>query len=88
MAQSSDATAILDDLLTTLEAASSQRREARGVDAIDLVLNGPARRTGVRSLRDAPEVAAFRDALTDSLIRVDTVNRLLQLINTLVTRVV
>lgn len=77
---------VLDDLLTTLENGSLQRAESGGGDAIDRVLNAPPRSTATRSLRDAPEVLAFRQALTDGMIRVDTVNRLLRLVDAIVTR--
>ncbi len=77
---------VLDDLLTTLENAARQQGETGRGDAIDRVLNAPARETSVRSLRDAPEVAAFREALVDGMIRADTVNRLLRLVDTIVTR--
>lgn len=53
-------------------------------DAIDSVLAAPARNTAVRSLRRAPEIEAFRQALTDGLIRADTVNKLLRLVNEVV----
>ncbi len=56
-------------------------------DAIDQVLAEAPRSTGIVSLRDAPEVAAFRNELTDGLIRVDTANQLLRLINEVVVRV-
>lgn len=55
-------------------------------DAIDAELARPARATGVVSLREAPEVEAFREELVNGLIRVDTVNRLLRLVNELVAR--
>ena len=78
-------TAILDGLLDNLEKAARERENASG-DAIDRELAAPARTTAVRSLRDSPEVAAFRQALVDGLIRVDTVNRLLQLVNEVIVR--
>lgn len=77
----------LDDIVTTLELAVRRRADQRGGDAIDAVLNAPPRTTAVRSLRDAPEVAAFREALIDGLIRADTARQLLQLLNAVMTRV-
>lgn len=59
-----------------------------GDDAIDQVLADAPRVSGVVSLREAPEVARFRDELTDGLIRVDTANQLLRLINEVVVRLV
>lgn len=76
---------VLGDLVRTLEKAISKQAAGKG-DAIDAILNEPARVTQVRSLRDAPEVEAFRQELIDGLIRVDTANRLLGLVNELVTR--
>lgn len=86
MTEKQTAGEVLDDLLTTLENGSLQRAESGGGDAIDRVLNTSPRSTATRSLRDAPEVLAFRQALTDGMIRVDTVNRLLRLVDAIVTR--
>jgi hypothetical protein len=58
------------------------------VDAITTVLNEEPRTTAVVSLREDPAVEAFRQALTDGLIRVDTANRLLRLINEIIVRMV
>jgi len=74
----------LDRLVTSLETIAKAVDESRPKDAIDDVLAGPRRTTAVVSLRDAPEVEAFRQALTDGLIRVDTVNQLLRLVNEVV----
>ncbi|MFO0972758.1 MAG: hypothetical protein U1A27_04865 [Phycisphaerae bacterium] len=52
---------------------------AAGGDAIDAVLAGAPRTTAVVSLVDSPVMQKFRQELTDGLIRVDTVNQLLQL---------
>ena len=86
----SDVTRVLDDLVDALEVRVGDARDAGDAggegDAIDAVLNGPARTTQVVSLRAAPEVAAFRAALVDGLIRVDTANRLLRLVHELVVR--
>jgi len=81
-----DGMKVLDELLDTLEQRSASERANGGADAIDAVLNGSARETKVTSLRDAPEVATFREALTDGLIRADTANQLLRLVNELVLR--
>lgn len=82
------ATQILDDLLGQLEKASDQQKTNQAGDAIDDVLQSPARTTAVRSLRDAPEIAAFRNELIDGLIRADTANRLLRLVAMVVERLV
>lgn len=85
---SNEATQILDDLLKTLDGRlAASGPSARG-DAIDAVLAEPPRTTAVTSLRESPAVAEFRQALTDGLIRVDTANRLLTLINSVITRLV
>ena len=73
----SDATKVLDDLMTTLENAG---RQADG-DAINAVLAGESRQTQAVSARHAPEMTAFRRELTDGLIRADTVNQVLRLLN-------
>ncbi len=73
----------LDRLLNTLD-RKDQQSPGSG-DAIDLILASPPRKTEVRSLRHDPVVEAFRRELTDGLIRVDTVNQLLNLVNTVIT---
>ena len=84
----SDVTRVLDELLETLESkAGTQSENGRG-DAIDAVLSAEPRTTKVASLRDSPEVRAFREALVDGLIRVDTANQLLRLVNELIVRLV
>jgi len=82
----SESMRILDDLLSTLETRLADRSAQARSDAITAVLSEAPRRTEVRSLQDAPAVEAFRQALTDGLIRVDTANRLLRLINEIVVR--
>jgi hypothetical protein len=84
----SDTTRILDDLLSTLEIKLAARPAQARTDAITAILNQDPRRTGVVSLHSTPAVEAFRQALTDGLIRVDTANRLLRLINEVVVRLV
>jgi len=79
---------VLDDLLSTLESGARKRAYSGGGDAIDRVLSASPRTTAARSLRDAPEVLAFREALVDGMIRVDPVNRLLRLVDAIVTRLV
>ena len=79
----SDVTAELDRLIDRLEPSVNQG-PASG-DAIDAVLAASPRTTAVRSLRNDPVVEAFRRELVDGLIRVDTLNRLLGLVNTVVT---
>ncbi|NLX23617.1 MAG: hypothetical protein GXY55_18345 [Phycisphaerae bacterium] len=73
----------LDRLVRTLDAVLTDTSETPG-DAIDRVLAAPGRTTAVRSLADAPEIEAFRQELLDGLIRADTINRLLRLINDVV----
>ncbi|MCP4591413.1 MAG: hypothetical protein GY842_11760 [bacterium] len=78
-------TAELDRLLAALD--ERLEREPSAKDAIDLILASSPRRTEVRSLRHDPTVEAFRQELIDGLIRVDTANRLLGLVNTVITAV-
>lgn len=59
-------------------------REPDPPDAIDRILAAAPRRTRVRSLRDAPVVARFREDLTHGLIRVDTANVLFRIITDLI----
>ncbi len=84
----SEATQTLDELTDALESILAAKRASGRGDAIDAVLNGPARVTRVKSLRDAPEVESFREALVDGLIRVDTANQLLRLVHELIVRLV
>lgn len=77
----------LESLLSTLDSAIEKADSERGIDdAIDAELRGPARTSGVVSLRDSPAVEAFREELVSGMIRVDTVNRLLRLVDLVVTR--
>jgi hypothetical protein len=69
----------LDRLINPLSTSTEQPR-----DAIDEVLAGAPRTTQVKSLRDHPDVQQFRLDLIDGLIRIDTANRLLQLVTTVV----
>ena len=78
-----DVTAELDQLIDKLDGVVEVTGGAS--DAIDAVLASPPRSTGVRSLRRDPVVETFRQELVDGLIRVDTLNRLLGLVNTVVT---
>lgn len=55
-------------------------------DAIDRELIRQPRTTTAVSLKDAPEVEAFRNELMDGLIRVDTANQLLRLANAVISR--
>lgn len=77
----SDATRVLDDLISTLEQVTPRAGEG---DAIDAVLAGKPRGTQVVSVRQAPEMEVFRRELTDGLIRADTVNQVLRLLNELI----
>jgi hypothetical protein len=73
----------LDRLIDLLSTSTGQPR-----DAIDEVLAGAPRATEVKSLRDHPDVKQFRQDLIDGLIRVDTANRLLQLVATAVASMI
>ncbi|UCD29608.1 MAG: hypothetical protein JSV03_03760 [Planctomycetota bacterium] len=92
MSKQDQTTGVLEELLDTLESAAggkganNQSRAKDSGDAIDAVLSSANRMTNVRSLRDSPEVAAFREALIDGLISVDTANQLLRLVNNLIVR--
>lgn len=76
----------LERLLNNVQTMLDANAQAQPADAIGTELSRPARTTTVVSLRDAPEVEAFRNELIDGLIRVDTVNQLLRLINEAMTR--
>lgn len=56
-----------------------------GGDAIDAVLASSPRTTSVRSLRNDDAMNRFRQELSDGLIRVDTVGKVLRLVNTILT---
>ena len=84
----SDVTRVLDELVATLEGKAGDARDRGRADAIDAVLASRVRTTDVKSLREAPEVVSFRTALTDGLIRADTANQLLRLVQALVARLV
>jgi len=71
----------LHALLTRLEESIPK---AKRKDAIDAILAGEPRTTAGRSLRDHEVVQQFRRELSDGLIRVDTANKLLGLIHTVV----
>lgn len=83
----SEVTDDLDRVVRQLDAAVAANAQTNGGDAIDIELAQPARTTAVRSVRDTPEVAAFRQELVDGLIRVDTANRLLRLVAAILERV-
>lgn len=71
----------LDALLERLEEGIPSGRRK---DAIDAILASDTRTTSVRSLRDHEVVQQFRQELSDGLIRMDTANKLLGLIRTMV----
>jgi len=79
-------TADLERLVQKLDAAAGAVSSATRGDAIDVTLREPARKTSVQSLRNAPEIEAFRNELIDGLIRADTANRLLNLVATIVEK--
>ena len=76
----------LDRLITAVDEQSAPTHSAGAGDAIDREIGRKPRITNVGSLRDAPEVQAFREALIDGFIRVDTANQLLRLLNTIITQ--
>ena len=71
----------LDELIATLEGAVKNRTTD---DALDRILNEPARTTATRSLRDDATIRQFRTELSDGLIRVDSLNQLLGLVTQVV----
>jgi len=71
-------------LLKRLEESIPPSRRKDAIDAIDAILASEPRGTVVRSLRDHEIVQQFRRELSDGLIRVDTANKLLGLIRTIV----
>jgi len=73
-----------DTLMALLELLEESIPRSRRKDAIDAILANEPRTTAVRSLRDHEVVQQFRRELSDRLLRVDTVNRLLGLIRTVV----
>ncbi|MEE8169059.1 MAG: hypothetical protein V3T70_00795 [Phycisphaerae bacterium] len=79
---------LVDRLDQLLAASTPPRRSTAGgpKDAIDRVLATPARTTAVRSLRDDPVLVAFRRELSDGRIRVATAQRALQLLSTVVQK--
>lgn len=78
----------LERLLSNVQTLMEANAKAQPNDAIGAELARPARTTAVVSLKDAPEVEAFRNELIDGLIRVDTVNQLLRLVNEAMTRLI
>jgi len=73
-----------DNLMALLDRLEESIPQAKRKDAIDAILASDPRSTGVRSLRDHEVVQQFRRELSDGLIRVDTANKLLGLIRTVV----
>jgi hypothetical protein len=73
-----------DNLMALLERLEESIPQSKRKDAIDAILASEPRTTGVRSLRDHEVVQQFRRELADGLIRVDTANKLLGLIRTIV----
>ena len=73
-----------DSLLALLDRLEENIPNPKRRDAIDAILAGEPRTTAVRSLRDHEVVQRFRQELSDGLIRVDTANKLLGLIHTVV----
>ncbi len=89
MSDTAELTRDLDHLLTALESVQAKNDTPIApppADAIAVELARPARTTAVVSLREAPEIEAFRNELVDGLVRADTVNRLLRLLDEVVIR--
>lgn len=84
MSDNAPVLAELERLMHTLALTVTDER-ATG-DAITQELASPARTTAVSRLRHAPEVEAFRQELLDGLIRVDTANRLLRLVDRIIVQ--
>ena len=76
-----------DHLMALLERLEESIPPSKRKDAIDAILASEPRSTGVRLLRDHEVVQQFRRELLDGLIRVDTANKLLGLIRTVVEAV-
>lgn len=72
-----------DNLLALFDRLEENIPKPKRQDALDTILGGDPRSTAVRSLRDHEVVQKFRRKLSDGLIRVDTANKLLGLIRTL-----
>ena len=73
-----------DNLAALFNRLEESIPQSKRKDAIDAILASEPRTTAVRSLRDHEVVQQFRRELTDGLIRVDTANKLLGLIRTVV----
>lgn len=71
----------LHKVVERLDAAAAKTGAGRRADAISKELSRPVRITAVRSLRDDPVVRRFADELADGLIRVDTAQQLLQVLD-------
>ena len=76
-----------DHLMALLEQLEESIPPSKRKDSIDAILASEPRTTAVRSLRDHEVVQQFRRELSDGLIRVDTANKLLGLIRTVVEAV-
>ncbi len=75
----------LDRLIEQLSAkASAPTAAADRGDAIDGILSGRPRQSGVPDLHQHPAVQQFRRDLIDGYIRVDTARQLLELLSLLV----
>lgn len=72
----------LDELLDTLDGQmNGSVKQTGGGDAIDQILASRGRTTKTRSLRENEVMQKFRQELADGLIRADTVQRVLGLID-------
>lgn len=81
-------TKALEQLLKTLQAVAAPAAEGPPKrDAIDDILGAAPRTTAAASLRDDPIMQRFRAELADGMVRIDTVNALLKLINNVLAAV-
>ena len=53
-------------------------------DALDMILESPARRTAVKRLRDSEVVQQFRDDLSKGILRTERLTQVLSLISVVV----
>lgn len=66
---------------------TSATAPSKGGDALDRIRNTPARQSRTRRLRDTDLVRQFREDLTNGLVRVDRLNQVLELLSSVIKRV-
>lgn len=66
---------------------TSATAPSTGGDALDRIRNTPARQSRTRRLRDTDLVRQFREDLTNGLVRVDRLNQVLELLSSVIKRV-